>query len=121
MQPNSKKRGQRAPKAPPGTPYLEARREWNERYGSHIIDARNWRTAAFGVGVALILSAAGNVIQASNEKIAVYYVNTDSNGKTREIWRADQATPGPSKSAPRCKIGFLALARCTWTTGPPSA
>ncbi|MEB3743713.1 VirB8/TrbF family protein [Escherichia sp. Ec20190506] len=83
MQPNSKKKGQRAPKAPPGTPYLAARREWNERYGSHIIDARNWRTAAFVVGVALILSAAGNVIQASKDKIAVYYVNTDANGKSR--------------------------------------
>lgn len=104
MQPNSKKKGQRAPKAPPGTPYLAARREWNERYGSHIIDARNWRTAAFVVGVALILSAAGNVIQASKEKIAVYYVNTDANGKSREIWRADQATPGPKTEQIRAAL-----------------
>lgn len=95
MQFHSKKKSQRAPKAPPGSPYLDARREWNERYGSHIIEARNWRAATFVAGAALILSVAGNVIQAAKENIAVYYVNTDSQGKTREIWRADKATPGP--------------------------
>jgi len=91
-------------KDPPGTPYLAARREWNERYGSHIIDARNWRAAAFVIGVALIFSVAGNVIQALKEKIAVYYVNTDTNGKTREIWRADQALPGPKTEQIRAAL-----------------
>lgn len=28
-------------KQPPTSPYLEAQREWNERYGSYIIEARN--------------------------------------------------------------------------------
>jgi len=27
------------------TPYLAARREWNERYGDYIARARNWRWA----------------------------------------------------------------------------
>lgn len=104
MQPNRNNKDQRGQKAPPGTPYLAARREWNERYGSHIIDARNWRTIAFICGIALILSAAGNVIQTSKEKIAVYYVNTDTNGKTREIWRADQSTPGPKTEQIRAAL-----------------
>ena len=34
-------------------PYLDARREWNERYGSYIAQARNWRFAAV---VALLLA-----------------------------------------------------------------
>ena len=29
------------------SPYLSARREWNERYGDYIAQARNWRRAAF--------------------------------------------------------------------------
>ena len=36
------------------TPYLSARREWNERYGDYIARARNWRGAAFA---ALAISA----------------------------------------------------------------
>ena len=37
-------------------PYLDARREWNERYGSYISRAKNWRLMAFGVlGVCLCL------------------------------------------------------------------
>lgn len=104
MQPIRKKKDERPPKSPLGTPYLDARREWNERYGSHIIEARNWRFGAVAIGVALILSAAGNVIQASKEKIAVYYVNTDGNGKARDIWRADQATPGPKTEQIRAAL-----------------
>jgi hypothetical protein len=32
---------------PESSPYLAARREWDERYGSFITRAKNWRTAAF--------------------------------------------------------------------------
>src|SRR5437763_12356073 len=51
---------QTAPKMPtPETasfnPYLAARREWDERYGSLITRARNWRVAAFrALGIAVI-------------------------------------------------------------------
>lgn len=120
MQLTSKKKGsqeepKKAPK-PPETPYLAGRREWNERYSSHIIEARNWRTAALIVGVSLIFSVAANVIQASNENIAVYYVNTDSAGKTREIWRADESTPGPKTEQIRAALQDWVLgARTVYT------
>lgn len=104
MEPNNKKKDQRTLKTQPGTPYLEARREWNERYGSYIMEARNWRLFAFIAGISLIFSVAGNVIQSYSENIAVYYVNTDSNGKTREIWRADQSTPGPKTEQIRAAL-----------------
>ena len=36
------------------TPYLSARREWNERYGDYIARARSWRWAALeAIAVAL--------------------------------------------------------------------
>lgn len=77
------------------SPYVNARREWNERYGTYIASAHHWRLAALICGSALIASATGNAIQAAHEKVAVYYVNTDGTGKPHEIWRADTATPGP--------------------------
>ena len=39
-------------------PYLDNRREWNERYGSYIAQARNWRFAAV-VALLLALVCAG--------------------------------------------------------------
>ena len=85
----------RSAKQLPTSPYLDARREWNERYGSYIIEARNWRSFALFLSVVLLVSAGGNWVQASREKIAIYYVNTDPQGRANEVWRADQATPGP--------------------------
>ena len=41
-------------------PYLAARREWDERYGSLITRARNWRMAAFlALGIAVIETGHG--------------------------------------------------------------
>ncbi|MFZ2316064.1 MAG: type IV secretion system protein [Gammaproteobacteria bacterium] len=95
MQPNNKKTV---------TPYLDARREWNERYGSHIIEARNWRMVTFVIGAALIISIFCNVLQVQHEKIAVYYVNTDKGGNTYSVWRADQSTPGPKTEQIRAAL-----------------
>lgn len=105
-------------KHPPPTPYLDARREWNERYASHIIEARNWRTLAAFLGLALILSATGNLVQASREKIAVYYVNTDAQGRARDIWQADQSTPGPKTEHIRAALqDWLLGARTVYVDG----
>lgn len=84
--------------------YMNARREWNERYGSVIKDAHNWRLMAFIVGACLITSIGGNVLQAYKEKIAVYYVTSDSEGRTTTIWRADQAVPGPKSEQVRAAL-----------------
>ena len=48
-----------------GSPYLNGREEWLERYGSYISRAAQWRVAAFLCLIITVVSVTGNVIQAS--------------------------------------------------------
>ncbi|ELH0920380.1 type IV secretion system protein [Salmonella enterica] len=79
----------------PSTPYLNARREWNERYGDVVKNANSWRVAALTVGVYAILSTSMNFYQVASEKIAVYYVNLNERGAITSVFRADQANGTP--------------------------
>ena len=54
-------------------PYLNAKQEWLERYGSYISRASNWRMAAFLSLIIAMLSITGNVIQANQVKTIPYY------------------------------------------------
>lgn len=75
------------------SPYLSARREWNERYGDYIARARNWRWAAFGaLAVALVL-AVGVAWQAAQSKVVPYVVEVDKLGDAATVARADRAAP----------------------------
>ena len=75
------------------TPYLSARREWNERYGDYIARARSWRWAAFAaLAVALVL-AIGVVWQGAQSKVVPYVVEVDKLGDAVAVARADRAAP----------------------------
>ena len=50
-----------APTATQNSPYLDARKEWDERYGSLISRANNWRRAAF-VALLIALLETGGLI-----------------------------------------------------------
>lgn len=77
--------------APPESPYLNARREWNERYSSYITTANNWRIAALGsIAVSLIL-AGGLVWISGQSKVVPYYVETNMYGEVTRVQRADKA------------------------------
>src|ERR1700686_4522174 len=75
------------------TPYLSARREWNERYGDYIARARNWRGAAFAALAISAVLAIGVVWQAAQNKIVPYVVEVDKLGDAIAVARADRATP----------------------------
>lgn len=75
-------------------PYLNARQEWMERYGSYIAQARNWRFFALAAAVALILSVAGNVVQATQYKAIPYVVSVDSLGNTHSVGIPRDLKPG---------------------------
>lgn len=85
-----------APKPTDGhNPYLNARQEWLERYGSYISRAAQWRLTAF---IALLLlggSILGNVIQANQVKAIPYIIEVDKLGKAAVAARADQASAVP--------------------------
>lgn len=79
------------PAAPPESPYVAARREWNERYSDHIVAANNWRIAALGsIGVSLVL-AIGFVWVSGQHKVVPYYVETNTYGEVTRVARADKA------------------------------
>ncbi len=93
-------------------PYLNARQEWLERYGSYIQRAANWRAIAFVAMFATILSLAGNVIQATQVKTIPYIVEVDRLGRPAVGTRADKA------KAPPLRLVQAAIAQCItdWRT-----
>ena len=62
-----------APKEGVPSPYLAARREWNERYGSYIAAARSWRLTAFGA-LAVAVAAVGGVVYFAGQNKLIPYV-----------------------------------------------
>ena len=64
-----------------GSPYLDGREEWLERYGSYINRAAQWRMVAFLCLLITGVSITGNVIQASQTKTIPYIIEVDALGK----------------------------------------
>lgn len=66
------------------SPYLAARREWNERYGSYIAAARSWRMAAFcALGVAV--AAVGGVVYFAGQNKLIPYVVEIQNDRPIQV------------------------------------
>jgi type IV secretion system protein VirB5 len=78
-------------------PYLVARREWDERYGSLITRARNWRFIAFLSAGAALVQGAGLVALSMRSKIVPYVVAVDSLGRQVAAVSAEQALPSDDR------------------------
>ncbi|HEY1611741.1 MAG TPA: VirB8/TrbF family protein, partial [Paraburkholderia sp.] len=79
------------------SPYLSARREWNERYGDYIAQARNWRRAACAALALSLVLAIGVVWQAAQSKVVPYVVQVDKLGDAVAVARADRAAPADAR------------------------
>jgi type IV secretory pathway TrbF-like protein len=74
--------------APPGSsrselalsPYTQARKEWDARMGSAVIQAKNWRLLSFAVTGLLFASLAGNVYLGKQPKAVPHIVDVDALG-----------------------------------------
>lgn len=66
-------------------PYLDGRREWNERYGSYISRARNWRVVALIATTTALLTVGGIVYLASKTQVKPYIVMVDSLGQVASV------------------------------------
>src|SRR5262245_47220641 len=62
-------------------PYLLARREWDERYGSLITRAKNWRLMAVLCASIALFQTAGLIFLAMRSKVVPYVVAVDSLGR----------------------------------------
>lgn len=66
-------------------PYVEARREWNERYGDYINQAKNWRyMAVLSACISLVCAGGLSYIGAQN-KLVPYVVEVDKLGQARTV------------------------------------
>ncbi|MGE5516188.1 MAG: conjugal transfer protein TrbF [Bacteroidota bacterium] len=78
-------------------PYLNARREWNERYGDYIAAARAWRLACFGSLAIALVAVGGTVYMASQVRIVPYVVEVNRLGQAVAIGPADKAAPADAR------------------------
>lgn len=75
---------------PTESPYQRASQEWDNRIGSAVAQARNWRFAAFAAMGLAALSLGGFIYQSSHTNIATYVVPIDKYGRPGRIELADQ-------------------------------
>lgn len=78
-------------------PYLSARREWNERYGSYIASANSWKIIAMLSMLVAVISVIGVVYIGSQNKMIPYVVEVDKLGKTVAVAPATQAGKNDSR------------------------
>lgn len=73
------------------SPYLLARREWNERYGSYIAQAKVWRGIALTSLVIAAVAVGGVVYFASQNKLIPYIVEVGGDGQPLKAYYAEEA------------------------------
>jgi len=61
-------------------PYVEARREWDERYADLVLGKRNWQIAAGGLLLLSLVLASGIVWLISRSRYIPYVVEVDKLG-----------------------------------------
>jgi type IV secretion system protein TrbF len=61
-------------------PYLEARREWDERYADLVLGKRNWQIAAGGLLLLSLILASGIVWLGNRSRYIPYVVEVDKLG-----------------------------------------
>ena len=69
-----------AARKPPGNPYLAARQEWNERYGSYVKAAAAWRIVGIIAMVMAVIGFAYALFQSTQIKLVPYIVEVDKLG-----------------------------------------
>ena len=82
---------------PGENPYLDARREWNERYGDYIASANAWRLTAAASLVVALLGVGGAVYIGSQNRLVPYVVAVDKLGEAVAVGRASEAGPADGR------------------------
>lgn len=73
-------------------PYVNARREWNERYGSDIAQKRAWQIISIALTAALFVETSGVVYMAMQSKVIPYIVQVDSHGYAMAVKPAEASS-----------------------------
>lgn len=91
-------------------PYVEARREWNERYGGYIEQAQHWRLMAIISGTIALIAVTGVAYIGAQSKIVPYVVEVDKFGTVAAVARAEQ----PAEVDQRVIKAYLARFVTDW-------
>jgi type IV secretion system protein VirB5 len=67
---------------PPDNPYLAARQEWTERYGSYVKAASSWRIVGVTGMLLAVISTSYALYQSTQVKLVPYIVEVDKLGST---------------------------------------
>lgn len=98
-------------------PYLHAKWEWNERYGSFIKEAKTWKLVSFGLIIALIVCLIGFISIAVQSRITAFFVKTDQMGKPIVIEAIDPSTKLNSSVVAYQIAEFITEVRTVTTDG----
>lgn len=80
------------------TPYLAARREWNERYAEYIKTAHTWKLTAIGSIAVSLVATSGLVAVSLQHKVIPYAVEFNEHHEPVRVIRADAMThPGSNQ------------------------
>jgi type IV secretion system protein TrbF len=79
-------------------PYLEARREWDERYADLVLGRRNWRIADGGLLLLSLILASGIVWLSNRSRYIPHVVEVDKLGFALVTPQVLSARPGHSHS-----------------------
>lgn len=99
------------------TPYMAARREWNERYGDYIAQAQNWRFMAFIVGLIAVILAFGAIYIGAQSKRIPYIVEVDKLGQIVNVAPAEKSMA----NSPRITKAMLNRFVIDWRAVSPDA
>lgn len=69
-------------------PYLNARREWNERYGSYISAVKMWRVIALVALLLCCVSVSAAIWLAAQSKVVPFVIETNK-GEVTTVYKAD--------------------------------
>ncbi len=64
-------------------PYLDARREWNERYGDYISRERSWKLAAMLSSLVALVAVMGVIYIGSQSKFIPFAIGVDELGRAQ--------------------------------------
>jgi type IV secretory pathway TrbF-like protein len=84
--------------SPPGSPFQRAAQEWDQRIGQPVVQAKNWRMAAFASLAVAGLAVGGLIYQGATKQVATYIVPIDRYGQPGRIELAGRAyTPSTAE------------------------
>ncbi len=90
-------------------PYLNARREWDERYGSALSRMRTWQITAVCALAVTALAVAGVVIIGAQSKIQPYVIQVDRLGSPVAV-----AQPAAAGGAVEQRVAVATVANWVW-------